>query len=364
VADSANDADLEPVVAAARRDPAFLASRMSLAGAEQALGARLNLDRSHMQRLLLCRPPTRSRFAAEVTQMADLVGTEPAQLAALLREVEAVGGLRGLVDELPLDRPGLLTAARDAEDAHVTSASERAERLRELAAAFWDEVPRQVRDARDFEAAATWSMPLAVIVMSPLTLAGIRDWFADHEIPVAGDQHSGRVQGFLVAWRGVGIVFCDGTADAAERRFTLAHEVGHFLLDYDRPRRRVLRDAPELLEVVDGVRRVTPSDRAQALLARVPLGVHTQVLDDSRPGQDDPAGEDEASRFALEVLAPWHEVIAAARDLAAAPTPYRETLGRATSLISGRFVMPPYAARARARQALETLGVRPGFFDR
>lgn len=369
MAGSPDDTDLEPVVAAARQDPAFLAGRVSLAGAEQAIAERLNLDRFRVQRLLLCPPPAPSRFAADVTEIARLVGADPELLAVLLREVEAVGGLRGLAGELSFDRSGLLAAARDAEEAHVTLTAGAAEHLRGLAAQFWAGAPGNVRGERDIEAAVTWSMPLAVVVMAPLTLAGIQEWLAGRGIPVAGERSRDRdrVRGFLVAWRGVGMVFCDGTADAGERRFTLAHEVGHFLLDYDGPRRRVLRDVPELLEVVDGLRPATASDRAQALLAGVRIGVHTQLLDDgeSSPADRDARGamEDQASHFALELLAPWEEAVAAIRGLTAATAPYRDILAQATDLITNRFAIPPYAARTRARQALDALGIHRGFFD-
>ena len=172
------------------------------------------------------------------------------------------------------------------------------------------------------------------------------------------------MHGFLVAWRGIGVVFFDGTLDAVERRFTLAHELGHFLLDYDEPRRRVLRDAPELLEVVDGVRAPTPADRAQALLARVPVGIHTHLLEDEENSQAGDHAEDQASRFALELLAPWEEALSVAREAVREPGPYRLALARGAELMSEQFAIPSHAAQTRTRQALDELGVRPGFFDR
>jgi hypothetical protein len=361
VTDSADDLDLAPIVAAAQHDPAFLAGRVRLAGPDQDLAARLNLDRPRLQRLLLCRPPARSRFAAEVTEIAGLVGAEPALLAALLREVDAVGGLRDIGGVLSFGRPGLLAAARDAAEAHVAVGDEGSARLRELAATFWSLAPDPLRADRDVEAAIAWSTPLAVVMMSPLTLESVQRWLTAHDIPVAGQSPHDEVRGFLVAWRGVGMVFCDGTGAAAERRFTLAHEVGHFILDYAEPRHRVLRDAPDLLQVVDGVRPATGSDRAQALLAGVPIGVHVRLLDGG-PGHADRHAEDEASRFALELLTPWDEVVSAIRELA--PAALRRTPGQAVALIANRYDIPLYAARTRARQALDAVGFRRGFLDR
>jgi Zn-dependent peptidase ImmA (M78 family) len=363
VPDSASEVDLGPVVAAARHDPGFLAARVSLAGAERAVAAELGLGRSGLQRLLLCRPPSGSQFAADVQAIADLTGVQPGRLAGVLRAVDAVGGLRGIDGQLDFGRAGMLAAARDADDDHVSAGAENAEHLRELAERFWSAAPGPVARERDLPAAIAWSARLAVVALSPLTLGRIRRWLQDHGVPVSADSDESAVRGFLVAWRGVGVVFLDGTLDAAERRFTLAHELGHFLLDYDEPRRRVLRDAPELLEVVDGVRTPTPADRAQALMARVPVGVHTHLLEDEATGGRDHT-EDQASRFALELLAPWEEALDAARDAARQPGPYRLILARGAQLMSERFALPAHAARSRTRQALDELGVRPGFFDR
>jgi hypothetical protein len=367
VADSANDMDLGPVVAAASRDPAFLAGRISLAGAEQALAARLDIDQPRLQRLLLCRPPSPSRFVAEVHEIADLAGVDAGKLATGLREVDALGALR-VGGEVHLGGTGMLAAAYDIHDDHVTTAPDRAEYVRTLAGRFWATAPERVRRERDVEAALAWSTRLTLVILSPLTLAAIRRWLAERGVPASGEAGDHASRGFLVAWRGVGVVFCDGAFGVAERRFTIAHELGHFILGYSEPRGRVMRDAPELLEVVDGIRSATSADRARAALARVPIGIHTHVFDDdvSAPSDLTVAGlaEDEASRFALELLAPWDETLAAAREVTAASAPYRKILERSAELMIGHFGIPLYAARARASQALDALGMHPGFFDR
>lgn len=356
--------DLTPVVAAARGEPGMIAGRVTAAGGhtERAVVGRLGLDRATLQKVLLCAPPAPSRFAPDVHAIAEFVGADPAALAAVLREVDAVGALRCADHPVDLaDEPGLLAAARDARDDHVTPATDQAVRLRELVDRFWDAAPDRVRRDRDVEAAVAWSVRLAVVATPRLTLAGVRAWLRERDVPVAGDPADRPLHGFLVAWRGVGVVFCDGGLGPAERRFTVAHEVGHFLLDYDEPRRRVLRDAPELLEVVDDIRPATAPDRAQAVLARVPLGVHTHLLD---AGAGEPETEDAASRFALELLAPWDETLDLVRQVTAEPAPYRVMLDRGAEQIAGQFMIPPAAARTRARQALDVLDIRPGFFDR
>ena len=101
--DSASDVDLAPVVAAARHDTSFLAARVSLAGAEHLVAPELGLDRRSLQRLLLCLPPSVSQFAANVHAIADLIGVQPGHLASVLRKVDAIGGLRGIDEQLNSD---------------------------------------------------------------------------------------------------------------------------------------------------------------------------------------------------------------------------------------------------------------------
>ncbi|MGH3320502.1 MAG: ImmA/IrrE family metallo-endopeptidase [Streptosporangiaceae bacterium] len=355
---STDDADLDPVVAALRDDPAFLAGRFALTDDGRGVAERLGLDEGRLRRLLLCKAPTPSRFAADVRAIAGLVTADPSALTATLREVEAVAGLRGVRETLRLgSAEGVLAAARDETDDHMGPAADREVQLRELADGVWRACPEEVREARDIDAAVAWSAALALVSLPRLSVAAVREWLADRGVPTAGGDDGVPLRGFLVAYRGVGLVFVDGTLDAAERRFTVAHEVGHFLLDYQLPRRRVLRDAPGLIEVVDGVRPATPSDRAQAVLARVPLGPHTHRLGHHNV-------EDTASRFALELLSPLGEALDAVRETTERQTSYRFALGTAARRLADRFQIPPYAARTRARQALDALDIHPDFFER
>jgi Zn-dependent peptidase ImmA (M78 family) len=150
---------------------------------------------------------------------------------------------------------------------------------------------------------------------------------------------------------------------------TVAHELGHFLLDYVEPRLQVLREAPDLLEVVDGWRAPTRAERVQAVLARVPLGLRTHLLERDVQGNaehDVEMGEDAASRFAVEVLAPWPAIRDLARQLRSADphASYGALLATLTVEVVEQFLLPQAEASARAAAALETVGVRRSFLDR
>jgi IrrE N-terminal-like domain len=371
VAESNDPIDLGPVVESLRREARFLAGWLvPQPEAEQLLADRLGLDGPRLQRLLLSRAPRPQHYADDVAVIADAIGVDAVALAAGLREAAAIATLSQARAPVVLGRAaddGVLAAALDTVDDQPAPASEQADRLRRLAARLWASTPPAVQAELDVEAVAAWSLTVAVVTLPDLDLPGVSRWLADRGVPITITEPI-PLRGLLVAWRGTGVVFVDGRLSEAERRFTLGHELGHFVIDYHEPRQRLLREAPELMEVMDGHRPVDPSDRARALLARVPLGLHAHLLDRDVDGGttiDVASVEDAASHFALELLAPWPDLLATMRG--AGPgrgEGYEDHVARMVQAIGDRFRLPPGPARLRAGQGLEALGVRRSFFER
>src|SRR5207302_2236043 len=176
-------------------------------------------------------------------------------------------------------------------------------------------------EEHDLASLLSWHSPLAVVVLPRLSLARASSWLAARGAAVELGTANREVRGLLVAWRGSGVIFVDGALPVIEREFTIVHEWGHYLFDYEAPRARILATAPELLEVVDGYRPRTIEDRIDAVLAGVPLGLHTHLLD--RDGAGDAAWEvaireDTATSFAVELMSPWRDVLATVRAVVAA----------------------------------------------
>jgi len=109
-------------------------------------------------------------------------------------------------------------------------------------------------------------------------------------------------------------VFLDGSDGDDERRFSLAHEVAHFLLHYLQPRERALAVLGEQVrEVLDGQRRPTPDEQLAGVLRQVELTTYTHLMDRCPAGMAELAqviaAEDDADCLALELLAPRSEVL-------------------------------------------------------
>ena len=162
--------------------------------------------------------------------------------------------------------------------------------------------------------------PLALVKLPQLNAQMIGQWLERRHIitPLrlrqgARSRDQRDLHGGLVAYRGYGIIFVCGADDPAEQRLTVAHEVAHFLVDYVHPRQQVIQALGEhIAEVLDGLRKATPAERAAAILSHLRLGAHAHLL--PRHGKDEDAqwvvaaAEDRAERLARELVAPQERV--------------------------------------------------------
>jgi hypothetical protein len=188
----------------------------------------------------------------------------------------------------------------------------------ELAGAFWREAGVGEPFPRCLLGPITRALPVGVIDQAGLCLRAIRDRLARGGIIDACDAVDRPLRACLVARWGFGLIFIDAADAEDERRFSLAHELAHFLRDYWRPRRLAVdRLGGGVLEVLDGRRPASAEERLTALLTRVPVGCHWHLMHRDDTGQASPAvraAERDADRLAYELLAPATDVLTRAGD--------------------------------------------------
>lgn len=199
----------------------------------------------------------------------------------------------------------------------------------------------------------SWAVPLAIMKLPRLGLSELRTWLRHRGLTVGLSGPDRPLRACLIARHGRGIVVLDGTDKEDDRRFSLAHEVAHFLLDYLQPRERAVHAlGPAALDILDGVRPATIQERVAGVLKGVTLNVHVHLLERSGAGDVDRLSvldaEDSADRLALELLAPRDAVL---QRLSAAAVQWRDpsALDRAVVILKGDFGLPRSAADSYAR---------------
>lgn len=179
----------------------------------------------------------------------------------------------------------------------------------ELAERFWAAAGPPPPFPRDLSIPAVTGLRVRVVRLPGLRLGRVREWLGRCGVSCPADEPDRPLRACLVARAGVGFVFLDAADPPDERRFSLAHEVAHFLRDYDAPRRAVaVRLGPAAVEVLDGKRPATAEERVHAVLRQVPVAAHVHLLrrdEDGRPHSPaEREAEAAADRLAFELLAP------------------------------------------------------------
>jgi IrrE N-terminal-like domain len=184
----------------------------------------------------------------------------------------------------------------------------------ELADDFWTLAGGAAPFPRDLRRAVPRVAVLSVKVLAGLSVRLVSAWLRDQGVacPTGGRERA--LSACLFVRDGCGFVFLDAADDEAEQRFSLAHEMAHFLRHYYQPRSRAAAKLGRgVLDVFDGKRSPTPTERLHALLRNVRVGEHVHLLarDDGRriasPGIA--AAEEDADLLACELLAPAAAVL-------------------------------------------------------
>lgn len=186
--------------------------------------------------------------------------------------------------------------------------------LRQAVDEFWQSVGEDQAFPRDLEEALLWtSLPLNLQKVPRLCVSEVDQWLEKYNMPFQLLCPNRPLYGCLIAYAGHGYILIDEADSEAQSRFSIAHEIAHFLLDYIQPRQRAITRLGELItEVLDGLRPQSLDEKVHALLCGVTLGVHVDLMDRRSDGSHRHSCvveiEDRADRLALELLAPEERV--------------------------------------------------------
>jgi hypothetical protein len=213
---------------------------------------------------------------------------------------------------------------------------------RPVAERVWREVGYRPSHPRDLIRPMMETFDIAVVLIPKLSIDAVNRWLIGHGRKPLRNHKDRSLRACLLARRGFGLIFVDGSMDHDERRYAVAHELSHFFAHYLELRRRaVARFGEPILSVLDGERSPTVAERLSEIIQRAPLGPFDDFL--VRNGVGEPPAaivemENEADLIAMELLAPCAEVAQLTRPGA----------GRAEALQKS-FGLPAWAAREWTR---------------
>lgn len=221
---------------------------------------------------------------------------------------------------------------------------------------------------------ASLALPLALHELPLLTLDDVRLWFDKRDIPCSLEAANRRLRGCLLAYGGFAFMLVDGSDPDDEKRFTIAHELAHFLLDYWEPRLRAITTLGEdIIPVLDGLRPPTHTERLHAILSTMSLGLHVDLMERTPVGgytsQATLIAEERADRLAIELLAPADDAwvafseIPGTSNVSNVSSDYISLHKHSTEMLCQRYGLPKEQARSYSAWLLKKGGRSPGFRD-
>jgi len=242
-------------------------------------------------------------------------------------------------------------------------------RVQRLSEQFWAMAGAQEAFPRNLESAILWTLPVAIIKVPRLRISHARGWLEQRNLPLVIDGADRELHACLIAFGGRGLVFLDGKNPPDEIRFSLAHEMGHFIIDYFEPRRiAVARFGSDIADVLDGRRPPTVEERGAAILSSTMIGVYRHLMARTPSGgigcSRIAEAENTADELALELLAPAEvvkqclaaELRSRNRSQAEITTILKETFGLPTS-VAVRYSLRFDPAEKKDRSVKEWLGL-------
>jgi hypothetical protein len=234
---------------------------------------------------------------------------------------------------------------------------------------FWSHCRDDVKFPLPIERYVAKAFPVFIVRVPSLSVKVISEWLSKRASIFSTTAFSGPdrlLRGCLVAALGKAIIFVDGADPENEVRFSLAHEIAHFIVDYWLPRNAVLkRFGPNISEVADGRRDPTTSERLSALLGETNLSFYIDMLSRdtsaSMVSADLDEIEERTDRIACEILAPLQTVLKYAH---VSGRTYRERSEAMKSVLTERFGLPASQAAHHSSRLLARIRRGPSWAEK
>jgi len=221
-----------------------------------------------------------------------------------------------------------------------------------IAREFWKQTKLKPNPPYDIQGAVNLILPVDIVSLSELSVKKIEQWLEDRNITFSIGVDDRSLHGFILTFKGSGFIFIDGTDLENERRYTIAHEASHFILDYKIPRDKAIeRHSVDIIEVLDGLREPSNEERIEGVLSAVSIKPYMHLLEKSGDGAFIDLrildAENDADSLALELLAPAAKVIREAKQGKKKPV-FAEYKDRCLAILMEKYELPGFISEEYA----------------
>ena len=218
---------------------------------------------------------------------------------------------------------------------------------------FWKRAGGRPSPPVDIGYAATCALEVGICPIDGLTPVTAADYLRRVGIECADGVDERELDGCIAVGPHGAMILVEMRDHDAHRRFTIAHEVSHYILDVHSHRHRAERRmGRDYVGTLYGSREVTPTERIDAWLNNVRTSAITHFMDRAPNGrygcENTLESECSADRLAIEILAPCAEMVTVASDCG--KLPFRDLVDAVRRIAEQRFGLPdavaaPYASR-------------------
>jgi Zn-dependent peptidase ImmA (M78 family) len=182
---------------------------------------------------------------------------------------------------------------------------------------FWKQagiIPKYPLAPTLLEQAICLLLPINIVRLNKLSSFKVVSWLADRNYEIQM-QEDCPLCGLLFINRCQGIIFINGSHPLDEQSYTLAHELGHYLLEFEYPRKKAgLLFDNKIDDIFSGTRKPTIEDELSGIIKRVSVSPYIHFLEEGNVSAESRsqvwAAENKADAMAFELLAPFQTVCA------------------------------------------------------
>ncbi len=231
---------------------------------------------------------------------------------------------------------------------------------------FWERAGEVEPFPRTLERSILLGFPVVIIKLPKLTVQKIETWLLQRGAKVTLGCSDRAIRGCLVVRAGSAFIFVDGTDAEDQQRFTLAHEMGHYLAEYWMPRDRAIKKLGHSIgEVFDGLRSPTASERIAGILTGTKIGTFVRLMDRNDSIECSSSSiwdaENQADKIGLSILAP-SELVLGSRGFSQGR--YADRVDEIVRVLTSEFGLPTVVADRYGRSLLISAGKGPSWIEK